>query len=156
MADTPDPESKTEDATPRKLAEARKKGERSEWTKAYKRFISSTPAGHPTLSSASVKALAKFVGLPPDMFDKIAKGESGRAPGIQQPDPGDGNVGYGLWQNTPHAWGAGSAAMRYFRSLGGVSAMFVPLKNARMAKFLYDHAPSKKPGTKGFPWFGTQ
>lgn len=136
--------------------EARKKGERSEWTKAYKRFISSTPAGHPTLSSASVKALAKFVGLPPDMFDKIAKGESGRAPGIQQPDPGDGNVGYGLWQNTPHAWGAGSAAMRYFRSLGGVSAMFVPLKNARMAKFLYDHAPSKKPGTKGFPWFGTQ
>jgi hypothetical protein len=42
------------------------------------------------------------------------------------------------------------------QSLGGISAMFNPWKNALMAKFLYENSGSKIPNTPGFPWYGTK
>lgn len=108
------------------------------------------------LSPQQVAAIAKSQGLPGDTFEKISRGESQHYPGVQQRDPGDGMVGYGLWQMTPNAWGAGSAAQKRMQSLGGIPAMFNPIRNAMMAKFLYEAAPTKTPGAKGFPWYGTQ
>jgi hypothetical protein len=124
--------------------------------RTFPRFLQGAGGRHAQLTPAQVTAIAQSVGLPGSMFEKIAHGESSYYPGVQQRDPGDGNVGYGLWQMTPHAWGTGSSAMKHMQSLGGIPAMFNPVKNAMMAKYLYDHAGSKVPGAPGFPWYGTR
>ncbi len=95
-----------------------------------------------------VQRIADWAGMPPVAMQQIAHGESDWMPGVQQPDPGNGMVGYGLWQNTPHAWGGGASLARMNR-LGGIPAMFNPIKNALMAKSLYDG------GGLG-PWYGTR
>lgn len=107
--------------------------------------------GAAQLSPAQVMAIAQSAGLPGRAFEQIAHGESSYYPGIQQPDPGDGMVGYGLWQMTPNAWGRDSAAYKHMMGLGGIPAMFNPYKNAQMAKFLYDAA-----GKSFSPWYGTR
>jgi hypothetical protein len=103
------------------------------------------------LSYGQVKRLAKSYGLPGDAIAQIAKGESGLYADVQQRDPGDRMVGYGLLQMTPNAWGKGSAAYRKMQSLGGVEAMRDPSKNMEMARFLY-----KAAGNKLTPWYGTR
>ena len=103
------------------------------------------------MSYGEVKNLARAFGLPGDAIAQIAKGESGMKADIQQRDPGDGMVGYGLLQMTPNAWGQGSAARRYMEKLGGIGAMKDPVKNMAMARFLY-----KSAGNKLTPWYGTR
>jgi hypothetical protein len=103
------------------------------------------------LSPGQVARLATRAGLPGQTFAQIAHGESDYYPGVQQRDPGDGMVGYGLWQMTPNAWGSGSAAYKHMQRLGGIAAMFNPWKNALMAKYLYDAA-----GGSIAPWYGTK
>lgn len=124
--------------------------------KTFPKHFLDSPGNWARLSPAQVRGLADKAGLPGVMFERIAHGEAQYYPGVVQHDPGDGNVGYGLWQITPHAWGSGSAAATYLDSLGGIEEMLNPWKCALMAKFLYDHAGSKTPGVKGFPWYGTQ
>jgi hypothetical protein len=121
----------------------------SQFDHVFARHFSGQPGVR--LSPAQVAAIASSVGLPGRTFAQIAHGESDYYPGIQQRDPGDGMVGYGLFQNTPNAWGRGSAAYKYMQSLGGIPAMFNPIKNAMMAKYLYDHA-----GHSIRPWYGTR
>lgn len=103
------------------------------------------------LSYAAVKKLAQAFGLPGDAFAQIAKGESGLYADVQQRDPGDSMVGYGLLQMTPNAWGKGSAAYQKMQQLGGIEAMKDPVKNMEMARFLYSAA-----GNKLTPWYGTR
>jgi hypothetical protein len=103
------------------------------------------------LSYGQVKQLAQAFGLPGDAIAQIAKGESGLYADVQQRDPGDSMVGYGLLQMTPNAWGKGSAAQQYLNKLGGVRAMSDPVKNMQMARFLY-----KAAGNKLTPWYGTR
>lgn len=103
------------------------------------------------LSYGQVKMLAQAFGLPGDAIAQIAKGESGGYADVQQRDPGDGMIGYGLLQMTPNAWGKGSTAYRKMQSLGGVAAMRDPVKNMEMARFLYQQA-----GNKLTPWYGTR
>jgi hypothetical protein len=74
--------------------------------------------GGPTMTPAQVMALARKYGLPARGIMQIARGESGLRPRVQQHDPGDGMVGYGLLQMTPNAWGQGSAA-RHYGGIGG-------------------------------------
>lgn len=107
--------------------------------------------GGPTMTPAQVMALARKYGLPARGIMQIAKGESGLRPKVQQHDPGDGMVGYGLLQMTPNAWGQGSAARAYMEKLGGVQAMADPDKNMAMARFLY-----KAAGNSFKPWYGTK
>ena len=107
--------------------------------------------GHVQLTPTQVMELAQKAGLPGRPFEQIAHGESNYYPGVVQRDPGDGNVGYGLWQMTPHAWGPGSLAFAMMNKLGGVSEMLNPWKNALMAKFLYSAA-----GNRTSPWYGTR
>jgi hypothetical protein len=107
--------------------------------------------GGPRMSPRQVMALARKYGLPARGVMQIARGESGLRPKVQQHDPGDGMVGYGLLQMTPNAWGKGSAAYRYMQSLGGVRAMADPDKNMAMARFLY-----KAAGNSFKPWYGTK
>jgi hypothetical protein len=101
------------------------------------------------LSYQQVKRLAQAYGLPGDAIAQIAKGESGMYADVQQRDPGDGNVGYGLLQMTPNAWGA--AAKQRLAQLGGIQAMRDPAKNMAMARYLY-----KSAGNKLSPWYGTR
>ncbi len=108
-------------------------------------------SGRHRMSYAEVKRLAQAFGLPGDAIAQIAKGESGLKADIQQRDPGDGMVGYGLLQMTPNAWGRNSAARRYMEKLGGIRAMKDPVKNMQMARFLY-----KSAGNKLTPWYGTR
>jgi hypothetical protein len=103
------------------------------------------------LSYDQVKRLAQAFGLPGDAIAQISKGESGMYADVQQRDPGDGMVGYGLLQMTPNAWGKGSAAYKHMQALGGVQAMKDPVKNMAMARFLY-----KSAGNKLTPWYGTK
>lgn len=103
------------------------------------------------MSFEEVKRLAEAFGLPGTAIAQIAKGESSLYADIQQHDPGDGMVGYGLLQMTPNAWGKGSAAYKYMQKLGGVRAMKDPVKNMQMARFLY-----KSAGNKLTPWYGTR
>lgn len=84
---------------------------------------------------------------------EIARGESGFYPGIWGIDPG-GTRGYGLTAITPGAWGSSSPLHRHLRRLGGVAAMFNPVRNARMAKVIYDYA--KRAGNRWAPWYGTR
>jgi hypothetical protein len=103
------------------------------------------------LSFNEVKMLAEAYGLPGTAIAQIARGESGLYADVQQRDPGDGMVGYGLLQMTPNAWGKGSAARKYMETLGGIKAMNDPAKNMAMARFLY-----KSAGNKLTPWYGTR
>lgn len=103
------------------------------------------------LSYDAVKRLAMAYGLPGDAIAQIAKGESSLYADVQQKDPGDRMVGYGLLQMTPNAWGKGSAAYKHMQSLGGIAAMRDPAKNMAMARFLYHAA-----GNKLSPWYGTK
>jgi len=122
-------------------------GNLSEVNKTYPRHI----GGSGTQFSARLVAkIAEWAGMPGVAMAQIAKGESNFMPGVQQPDPGDGMVGYGLWQNTPNAWGGGAAA-EFLKKLGGIPALFNPLKNAKMAAFLYHAA-----GNSLRPWYGTR
>src|SRR5689334_16912762 len=89
------------------------------------------------LTYDEVTQLAEAYGLPGDAIAQIAKGESGLYADVQQRDPGDGMVGYGLLQMTPNAWGKDSAAYKHLQSLGGIEAMKDPAKNMDMARFLY-------------------
>lgn len=129
---------------------------RGDLNRKFPRHFLDNAAGFVRLTHQQVANLASRAGLPGDMFARIAKGESQYYPGVQQRNPGDGMIGYGLWQMTPNSWGAGSAALKKMMSLGGISEMFNPWKNALMAKFLYEHAGSKTPNTRGFPWYGTR
>src|SRR4051812_11032713 len=81
------------------------------------------------LSYNEVKRLAQAYGLPGDAIAQIAKGESGMYADVQQRDPGDHMIGYGLLQMTPNAWGKGSAAYKRLQQLGGIEAMRDPAKN---------------------------
>jgi len=103
------------------------------------------------LSYNEIKRLAQAYGLPGDAIAQIAKGESGMYADVQQRDPGDHMIGYGLLQMTPNAWGKGSAAYKYMQKLGGIQAMKDPAKNMAMARFLY-----KSAGNKLTPWYGTR
>lgn len=113
----------------------------------------SNAGGHAQLSADQVRELAERAGLPPEMFEAIARGESTYYPGIVS---GDGGIG--LWQITP--WAAfpdhNSESYKYFIKLGGAAGMRNPWHNALMAKFMYEHAGSQTPNTPGFPWYGTQ
>src|SRR3954454_9053878 len=68
------------------------------------------------LSDQEIKSLARAYGLPGTAIAQIAKGESGGYADVQQRDPGDGMVGYGLLQMTPNAWGKNSAAYKHMQS----------------------------------------
>lgn len=106
--------------------------------------------GH-KLTPKQVMRLAKKYGLPAKGIMQIAKGESGLDANVQQRDPGDGMVGYGLLQMTPNAWGQGSLAYKYMQKLGGVDALKNPETNMKMARFLY-----KAAGNSFKPWYGTR
>jgi TP901 family phage tail tape measure protein len=121
----------------------------SQYNRVYPRHIGPNPR-FTTFTPEIVASIASSVGLPGTTFAQIARGESGYQPGVQQRDPGDGMVGYGLWQNTPNAWGQG-AARQYFDRLGGIPQMFNPVTNALMARFLYQAA-----GNSISPWHGTR
>lgn len=100
------------------------------------------------MSYGQVKRLAEAAGLPGDAMAQIAKGESSLYADVQQRDPGDSMVGYGLLQMTPNAWGPAGKA--YMEKLGGISAMKDPVKNMMMARYLY-----KSAGNSLSPWHGT-
>jgi hypothetical protein len=111
-------------------------------------------AGAKHLSERQVRAAAELAGLSPtDALHaaQIAHGESDFYPGVVQDDPGNGMVGHGLWQMTPHAWGGTTnATYRHMQSLGGLSAMRNPIQAARQMKWMHDQA-------KGWgPWYGTR
>jgi hypothetical protein len=105
-------------------------------------------SGFTQFSPAQVSAIARWAGLPPLTFEQIAHGESIYYPGIWNIDPG-GTHGYGLWQITPDAWGTGSPLLKPFAALGGVPGMFNPLRNAQMAKIMFDASGIS-------PWYGTK
>lgn len=75
-------------------------------------------------------------------YATIARGEGGGGkmgayPGIVQHDPGDGNVGYGGVQLTPHAWGGGEITV-YMNKLGGTTALRNPVITGMVAIKLND------------------
>lgn len=115
----------------------------NQYNKTYPGHSLNNAAGHVRFTAQIVKSIAESVGLPGTPFEQIAHGESQYYPGVIS---GDG--GYGLWQMTPRVWG--SAAKMMMARLGGVGAMLNPLKNATMAKYLFDNAGGVS------PWFGTQ
>lgn len=100
--------------------------------------------GGVTLTPEQVVKIAQSVGLPGRTFEQIAHGESNYQPGVVSSDGG-----WGLWQMTPRVWGAAALAM--LKKLGGIGQMLNPIKNAMMAKFLYDSA-----GHSIKPWYGTR
>jgi hypothetical protein len=100
---------------------------------------------HFQMSRRGVRAVAEYAGFSPRqaaVMEQIARGESHRYPGLISWDRG-----HGLWQNTPRVWG--TLALNYLRRLGGVRALRNPVKNAKMARFLYRYGGLS-------PWFGTQ
>lgn len=117
----------------------------------YNRQFPAHHLGEPgfRLKPDEVMAIAQQAGLPGRPFEQIAHGESQYYPGVVQRDPGDGMVGYGLWQMTPNAWG--DEGRRQMQRLGGIGGMLNPFRNAEMAKYLYREA-----GNSFSPWYGTQ
>lgn len=111
-------------------------------------------AGAKHLSERQVRAAAELAGLSPtDALHaaQIAHGESDFYPGVVQDDPGNGMIGYGLWQMTPHAWGGpSSATYKHMQSLGGLDAMRNPIQAARQMKWMHDQAHGWG------PWYGTR
>jgi chromosome segregation ATPase len=115
------------------------------------------------LSPDQVVEVAQGAGLPGRTFEQIAHGESDYMPGAVGDDAaaGYGNTfGYGLWQITPLAQGpaqwaayakiAGNGATPDMMK-GPHPAYFNPVKNALMAKLLYQGA-----GNSIRPWYGTK
>lgn len=103
------------------------------------------------LTKREVRAAAELAGFTPGeakQMEQISEGESSRHPGIRGDDPG-GTKGWGLVQNTPGVWG--QAGIDYMNKLGGERALRNPVKNMKMAKFLYDSA-----GKTFSPWYGTR
>lgn len=97
-------------------------------------------AGQVRLSASQITTLADKAGLPGEAMMWVAKGESGFYPGIVQHDPGDGNVGTGLFQITPNAWNGDAKLLTRFNDLGGSDGMRNPWHQCLMAKELYDLA----------------
>lgn len=120
-----------------------------QYNRIYPAHFIDQATGRTRLSAATVGKIAEAAGLPGLAFQQIARGESGYYPGVVQRDPGDGMVGYGLWQMTPNAWGAGSILHRKMAALGGLDAMRNPVKAAQMAKVMYDLSGLQ-------PWTGTR
>jgi hypothetical protein len=121
--------------------------------KTYPRHRIGAP-GAARLSERQVRAAAELAGLSPtDALHaaQIAHGESNYYPGVVQDDPGDGMIGHGLWQMTPHAWGSTSAAYHHMQSLGGVNAMRSPIQCARMMAYLF-----KQSGNTWRQWYGVK
>jgi murein DD-endopeptidase MepM/ murein hydrolase activator NlpD len=106
-------------------------------------------SGRVRLSAAQVRSIAESAGLPPLAFEQIAHGESQYYPGVVQRDSGNGMVGYGLWQITPNAWGSSGKLLKKLKDLGGIPAMRNPIKNAAMAKYMFDDRGLQ-------PWHGTK
>jgi hypothetical protein len=122
-----------------------------EFNHLYPKVFIETP-GAATLTEVQIRRIAEAAGFKPGnalQMAQIAHGESGFKPGVVQHDPGDGNVGWGLWQITPHAWGSSGPAIDKLASLGGIEQMLNPVKCAVMAKFLFDAAGGVR------PWYGT-
>jgi hypothetical protein len=109
-----------------------------------------TEQKQPVIGRREFKQLARKYGLPARGFWQITKGESGHKPYVQQHDPGDGMVGYGLFQLTPNAWGDGAAKQK-FEELGGIEGMKDVENQFKMARFLY-----KSAGNSFKPWYGTR
>jgi hypothetical protein len=111
--------------------------------------------GQPGAKRVSTKKLrrkARQYGLPAVAMQQISRGEANQIMNVQQPDPGDGMVGYGAFQFTPNAWGEGTAAMRKWEQLGGARGIVDDLdKQFEMARFLY-----KSAGNSFKPWYGTR
>lgn len=111
--------------------------------------------GAKRLSERQVRAAGELAGLSPtDALHaaQIAHGESDFYPGVVQDDPGDGMVGHGLWQMTPHAWGGPSSPnYRHMSSLGGLEAMRNPLQAARQMAWMF-----KQSGNSWRQWYGTR
>ena len=105
------------------------------------------------LSEREVRMACELAGMKPTdalHMAQIAHGESDYYPGVVQDDPGDGNVGHGLFQFTPHAWGpAGNPTARQMEKLGGLDAMRRPMQAARMAAWMFDQSGLR-------PWYGTR
>jgi murein DD-endopeptidase MepM/ murein hydrolase activator NlpD len=109
-------------------------------------------AGHDRLSRGQIIGLCEKAGFTHDQATEmanIAKGESKYYPGIVQIDPGDGNIGYGLFQITPHAWPKNSPLWAYFHKLGGKNGMRNPWHSALMARRLFHYA-------QFHPWDGSR
>jgi hypothetical protein len=123
-------------------------------TRTYPRHRSGAP-GAARLTERAVRAAAELAGLSPtDALHaaQIARGESGLYPGVVQDDPGDGNVGHGLWQMTPNAWGGSSSpTYRHMRSLGGIAAMRNPLQAARQMAWMF-----RQSGNSWRQWYGVR
>lgn len=100
-------------------------------------------SGKARFSEALTARIASWAGLPGKLFGQIAHGESGFFPGIYGVDPGGASTGYGLWAIT--APFNDSRVSKY----GGYEQMLNPLKNAKVAKEIYD--------AQGIgAWYGTQ
>lgn len=123
---------------PKKDRKAVETGRLSRFDQVYPQHFLDQATGKVRFTATQVRAIAESVGLPGLAFTEIAKGESQYYPGVVQRDPGDGNVGYGLWQITPHAWGGSGKLLGKLADLGGIPAMRNPLKCAAMAKFMFD------------------
>lgn len=95
------------------------------------------------LNAGEVALIAQWAELPAALFTQIARGESDYYPGVVSSDGG-----YGLWQMTPRVWGPD--AVGKMNQLGGVKEMLNPMKNAIMARYLYDSARGHS------PWYGTK
>jgi hypothetical protein len=124
---------------------------RNQYPRLYKRYAEHG-LGEPgaTLTKREVRAAAEIAGFSPGeakQMMQIARGESGLRPGIRGDDPG-GTKGRGLVQNTPGVWG--QAGIDYMNKLGGEKALQNPVKNMKMARFLYESA-----GNSFTPWYGT-
>lgn len=109
----------------------------------YPKHSLSETAGKARFSEALTARIARWAGLPGRLFGQIAHGESGFYPGIYGVDPG-GSVGYGLWAITKPFNDA--LVAKY----GGYEQMLNPLKNAKVAKAIYDQAGGIS------PWYGTK
>jgi hypothetical protein len=108
--------------------------------------------GAKRVSTRKLRRKARQYGLPPVGTQQITKGESDQIMNVQQRDPGDGMVGYTLFQFTPKAWGEDSAAMKKWNELGGAQGVVNDLdKQFEMARFLY-----KSAGNSFDPWYGTK
>ncbi len=90
-----------------------------QYDRTYPMHLTGTP-GY-AMPRSAVRRLFDWGGLPPEGFTYDAQLESGYMPGIQQRDPGDGMVGYGLLQPTPHSWGGGPF-LAMMNRLGGIPA----------------------------------
>lgn len=101
-----------------------------------------------TLSMQQIAQVAEAAGLPGVTFSQVAIGESGQRPGADGGLSGTpGPAGYGLFQMTPAVqsqetlakWAAIAGPGKTAADMAGPDpSYFNPVKNAQMAKVLYD------------------